>query len=747
MSFEPQSRVRTIPALCGLFVLFFLAQATGQTNRHTTPHPPARPQSTAAQKFTFHEDFTSNTYKSYAQDTDWNVWNHTFEVSLADGFVRYSPVMTIDSTGNIYLAWFDYRLTKISIYLQKIDPNGNRLWPSDLRIEALPCFTRMSLLSDEQGNVFLFWPQWQNINDKTKVDIYAQKIDPQGTLGFPSGGKVFLPNISQTATEVQPMQFPEITYANNYFYFIWYATRTDLYLQKIDRNANQIWIPNLLIFRSTYSFSKTWEFAPAITVNSLENILAVWRECQIENWANTEMPTHTFAQLFNKDGNSIWIQPTLVAAVPSKGKIEAAFDPAGNAVIVWADYLEMDPNHPQYQSYGIYAQRISLQGSILWNPRGLMVSSRRGAGEPHITFNPDGFFAVAWQDQYFQYGDIFLHTINGDGTFRWATEVIVNLDRNLHVRNYSNLGLDPRDNSVRLAWLDNNVFTQKVSVSGLHLWQVDCKVNDVLGAVNQKKSVIASDRNGSAYTLWVDDRNVNPQLFIQRMDPVGGRVWEADIVVGEFSRLVSSSQPTYISRAPISLDRLSYDGPNGTVEYRPKSSPGHPLLADDAPHQDPLEVLASVTDHIPDIGQQLLRYLGWYSNKSRGLRKKAARTAAAATPTGSSPPAAKPLAELDDTPFRKACRRTWAQLIAKIYLVSPLICPKCRGPMKIVSFIEDQAVVRKILQHLGLWETQPRPPPKKIVPLAPVEPVREDPFSWAADPIYSYDDPDPVYPD
>ena len=32
----------------------------------------------------------------------------------------------------------------------------------------------------------------------------------------------------------------------------------------------------------------------------------------------------------------------------------------------------------------------------------------------------------------------------------------------------------------------------------------------------------------------------------------------------------------YISRAPISLDRLSYDGPNGTVDYRPKSSPGHP---------------------------------------------------------------------------------------------------------------------------------------------------------------------------
>ena len=138
---------------------------------------------------------------------------------------------------------------------------------------------------------------------------------------------------------------------------------------------------------------------------------------------------------------------------------------------------------------------------------------------------------------------------------------------------------------------------------------------------------------------------------------------------------------------------------------------------------------------------------GWYSNKSRGLRKKAAQTAAAAIAPCSSLPAAELLQEPEDTSYRKACRRSWAQLIAKIYLVSPLVCPKCRGPMKVVSFIEDQAVVRKILQHLGIWETPPRPPPKKIVPLSPAEPVVEDRLLWVADPVYSYDDPDPVYPD
>jgi hypothetical protein len=37
---------------------------------------------------------------------------------------------------------------------------------------------------------------------------------------------------------------------------------------------------------------------------------------------------------------------------------------------------------------------------------------------------------------------------------------------------------------------------------------------------------------------------------------------------------------------------------------------------------DPLDFLAEVTQHIPDTGEQLIRYYGFYSNKSRGLRAK-----------------------------------------------------------------------------------------------------------------------------
>ena len=36
----------------------------------------------------------------------------------------------------------------------------------------------------------------------------------------------------------------------------------------------------------------------------------------------------------------------------------------------------------------------------------------------------------------------------------------------------------------------------------------------------------------------------------------------------------------------------------------------------------------------------------------------------------------------------------------------------CSGKMKILSFIEDPEVIKKILKHLGLWDIKARPPPK-----------------------------------
>jgi hypothetical protein len=39
--------------------------------------------------------------------------------------------------------------------------------------------------------------------------------------------------------------------------------------------------------------------------------------------------------------------------------------------------------------------------------------------------------------------------------------------------------------------------------------------------------------------------------------------------------------------------------------------------------------------------------------------------------------------------------------------------------MKVISVIEQNEIVKKILKHLGLWEIKPRPPPKATGPPTP----------------------------
>jgi len=95
----------------------------------------------------------------------------------------------------------------------------------------------------------------------------------------------------------------------------------------------------------------------------------------------------------------------------------------------------------------------------------------------------------------------------------------------------------------------------------------------------------------------------------------------------------------------------------------------------------------------------MVRYYGYYSNVSRDKRKKQDLDdiiPSILEPEGSS----------------KAFRKNWARLIQKIYETDPLCCPKCSGKMKILSFIEDPEVIKKILKHLGLWDIKARPPPK-----------------------------------
>ena len=107
--------------------------------------------------------------------------------------------------------------------------------------------------------------------------------------------------------------------------------------------------------------------------------------------------------------------------------------------------------------------------------------------------------------------------------------------------------------------------------------------------------------------------------------------------------------------------------------------------------------------HVPNRGEQMVRYYGYYSNLSRGKRKKEEQDDVIPN-------------IIEDSNLYPAQRKAWAQLIQKIYEVNPLECPKCQGSMRIIAFIEREQIIQKILKHLGLWHVKTRPPPRSHSP-------------------------------
>ena len=47
-----------------------------------------------------------------------------------------------------------------------------------------------------------------------------------------------------------------------------------------------------------------------------------------------------------------------------------------------------------------------------------------------------------------------------------------------------------------------------------------------------------------------------------------------------------------------------------------------------------------------------------------------------------------------------ASRSAWARLIAQVYEVNPLVCPRCASEMRVLAVITNAAEVKKILRHL-----------------------------------------------
>ena len=148
----------------------------------------------------------------------------------------------------------------------------------------------------------------------------------------------------------------------------------------------------------------------------------------------------------------------------------------------------------------------------------------------------------------------------------------------------------------------------------------------------------------------------------------------------------------------------------------------------------PWDFIAAITQHIPDKSFQLVRYYGWYSNKMRGRR---AQQADEEVQTEGD---AVEVIDVSAHEPRRIPSKKWRELIKKVWEADPLRCPKCSREMRIVSLIDEEDVIERILRHLGLWQEGVRvhsgtDPPGETT----LDPWLDDPFpDYDTEPVVAF---------
>ena len=125
----------------------------------------------------------------FAQQVDGNgsvQWlTNGIPVCTVSGNQNY-PVIVSDGSGGAILTWWDMRSGDFNIYAQRIDLTGNALWVKDGLAVCVEASIQncVSISSDGAGGAIMAW----NDNRDSAFDVYAQRIDPKGLAKWNNNG-------------------------------------------------------------------------------------------------------------------------------------------------------------------------------------------------------------------------------------------------------------------------------------------------------------------------------------------------------------------------------------------------------------------------------------------------------------------------------------------------------------------------------------------------------------------------------
>ena len=323
----------------------------------------------------------------------WGSSNITIQSGLG---TTISPSICVNDSFDLLITW-QLALTgipnSVDIYCQKINPDGVANWNSN---GLLICSTSgrsvvgSKIADDKNGGAYICWSD--NRNNVSDFEIYAQHVRQNGTVSWTENGIPICTNTgAQNVIEIIPDNDGELMI----FWEDIQETSYSIYAQRIDSTGNKLLDPEgKLVYVTTFPFSNI-DF---ITDKNDEIFFL---------WSNSDK--NIYAQKIDYNGNLIWSSETAICATQTSTSYLTAIKSNNNGVILsWLDNRN--------SNYDIFTQWITSEGITKWNANGVAICNNVSEQADYcISSDNYGGAVVAWADMRNGNFDIYAQNIDVRG--------------------------------------------------------------------------------------------------------------------------------------------------------------------------------------------------------------------------------------------------------------------------------------------------------------------------------------------
>lgn len=293
-----------------------------------------------------------------------------------------------DTLGGAFVIWEELQgypgpVTDVNHFTQRIDNQGRLLWSAPVTITAAPNQQYYGdAAPDGAGGILVTWEDWRDAADP---DIYAQRVSADGTVLWTPDGAL----VSPDPTLQRPGHI--VSDGSGGAFIAWYDfrsnyNRADAYLQRLTSTGTRAWGVDLPVV-ANYDYAE----GPNDLVSDGSGGAILISSREIYGAVETDI----LAQRINSAGGLLWgTEPVNVTPWEAQQDFAvAAPDGEGGAYVAWID------KYTDKRAYDVWAQHIGANGASLWPGHGVQAV---GAPDPQwflaIVGNSDNSFIVAWQD-------------------------------------------------------------------------------------------------------------------------------------------------------------------------------------------------------------------------------------------------------------------------------------------------------------------------------------------------------------